>query len=92
MKRGVFRWLLPAMLLASAADAQTAQPQQQVIDPRLAGPMVDAVQSMLKLREAELRMTVQDYEARLDTAMLWLKAAQDEEATKKSTAAKPVAK
>ncbi len=71
------KYLPLVLLLASSAEAQTAQSQQPV-DPRLAQPMLEAVQGVLRLREAELRVTVQDYETRLETAMQWLKTAQDE--------------
>jgi len=64
--------------------AHAQQPQAQP-DSRLTQPTITAMQGLLALREAELAATRADwysdraaYEARLETAMEWLKAAQAE--------------
>ncbi len=69
------------MILATVAQAQ--QPPAAAADPRLTQPTIAALEAVLSLREAELKALRQDdanamsaYEARLATAMEWLKAAQ----------------
>lgn len=52
-------------LMAAPAAAQQVNPPTPPIDPRLAGPTVTALQSLLALREAELRALQQDSIAKL---------------------------
>ncbi len=70
-----------------AAQAQ----QPPAADQRLTQPTIAALEAVLSLREAELKALRQDdaaalnaYEARLATAMEWLKAAQGPAPTAKA--------
>ncbi len=65
--------------------------QQQAPDPRLASQTIAAQQAVLALREAEVRALQEDqvkerlaYEARLETALEWLKAAQGNQTAAKA--------
>lgn len=55
----MLRFSMIAVLLFIAAPAFA----QQQVDPRLAGPMIQALQSQQKLTEALLKMTQEDAQA-----------------------------
>ncbi len=59
------------MALATAAQAQQAR-----YDPRTVQEVAATYEAMVALREKEMATMRLDYEARLNTAMEWLKAAQ----------------
>jgi len=72
--------LLLILLLSIAARPCKAQ---QPPDPRLSPQTIAAQQALLALREAQMQTMFEDaakeragYEARLETAMEWIKAAQ----------------
>jgi hypothetical protein len=53
---------LVAAIFVSGARAQ--QPAEQPVDPRVAGPAIKALQSMLALREAEMKALAADHQDR----------------------------
>ncbi len=80
----MLRFVLVVTTLLFSANA-LAQQAPQAPPPRNPKETIDALQAVLTLREAELRDVGKDiaalqsgYEARLATAMEWLRAAQDQ--------------
>ena len=64
------RWLTVALLAASPELAQQT-------DPRLAGPMIQALQAQLALSQALLKVQMEDAEAQKTTLWEWFLAARE---------------
>jgi hypothetical protein len=67
---------LTAVLMALALSLPMSVRAQEAADPRTTAETIVALQAMLNLRDAQTRALASDYEARLATAMEWLKQAQ----------------
>jgi hypothetical protein len=76
------------VLMALALSVRAEEAVQA--DPRTTAETIVALQAMLNLRDAQTRALASDYEARLATAMEWLKQAQM--ASGKVPGSPPVAK
>jgi hypothetical protein len=66
------RWFALALLLLPLA-AQAQQP-----DPRISGPMIQALQAQVALQQAMMKAQAEDAEAQKKTLWDWLLSAQAE--------------
>ena len=66
------RWFALALLLLPLA-AQAQQP-----DPRIAGPMIQALQAQVALQQAMMKAQAEDAEAQKKTLWEWMLSAQAE--------------
>ncbi len=78
MNKVISTILMGAFVLTMMAGvmARGHAEQAEQTDPRLDKPMVETLQALVRLREAQMQVMSADYEARLETAMTWIKEAQ----------------
>lgn len=68
------RWVALALALALPVAANAQQP---IPDPRIAGPMIQALQAQVALQQAMMKAQLEDAEAQKATLWEWLLAATE---------------